>query len=474
MPESSLSDWLSYIEKAHVKNIDMGLGRMQKVLSALNLKYSDTCIVTVAGTNGKGTTCKFIERACFSAGLSIGLYSSPHIQCFNERIKVNEQYANDIDICNAFEVVREAAKTADNGAEISLTYFEYATLCAFVIFAEATLDLWVIEVGLGGRLDASNVIDADIAIITSIGLDHQDYLGDTEDDIAAEKAGIIKANKKVVVGYPNAHQSLLQIANNRSDELLLCGKDFGLKMGQNNTVQAWFSEQLEIGTTCLRTNRGLVDVTEAKMPQQNLATALAALRFIVNHFAIKKPPIKNGADLQANMFSAQNLTFLIARTQLPGRFEIVQQSPMIIVDVAHNKAACELLSQRLKSLLMKRGHGKVHLIIGMLKDKNIEDCIDTLFHLSANWYCVDLPSERGEKAQRFQQYIEKLYKASKLSSNTKDTHANAVKSYEQVKQALSDAIDNYSSDDIILVVGSFVLASEFMLAYKHPNKRKTS
>ena len=208
---TSLSDWLTYIEQAHTKEIDMGLSRTKDLVKRLNIDFTEQFVVTVGGTNGKGTTCALIEQICLHAGLTAGVYSSPHLVDFCERIRLNGNLISQSMLCDIFEQIDNSRKDPVQGL-IDLTYFEFATLAALKAFSNQKVDVLILEVGLGGRLDAVNVIDADVAVITSIGLDHQAWLGDTKEKIAFEKAGIFRTNKPAIIGEETPQQSMLEYA----------------------------------------------------------------------------------------------------------------------------------------------------------------------------------------------------------------------------------------------------------------------
>lgn len=409
---SSLAQWLDYIENTHHKNIDMGLTRSRKVFVDLGVDFSQSCVVTVAGTNGKGTTCRFIEQACLAAGLRVGVYASPHIESFNERIRINGDDVGEADICAAFTTIHSTK------ADTSLTYFEYATLAAFYLFAQQPLDVVIIEVGLGGRLDATNIVDANIGIITSIGLDHQAYLGNTTELIAAEKAGIVKPHQRVVIGYAPVHESIKDIVEFQKVEVLFKGEHFS-----DNSI--YLSEADTVS----------FDISEAKIPQQNVMTAIAGLRCIAKHLGADEPLLVKQSSLQS----------LIQTVNMPGRLQVLSDAPSIVLDVAHNEAAAKLLVHNLQL----KDFNKCHIVIGMLKDKNIESTINELLALKpATWHCIDLPSDRGEKAQRFADY---------LQSQGHSSHC-----YQTFAPALQAAKAAALKNDLILVVGSFVLASQCM------------
>lgn len=422
---SSLAQWLSYIESQHHQNIDMGLARSRKVFIDLGLDFSKQCVVTVAGTNGKGTTCRFIEQACVAAGVSNAVYASPHIVNFNERIRINGEDASDQDICSAFHAVEQAK------GDTTLTYFEYATLAAMYLFHQYNLDVCILEVGLGGRLDATNIVDADIAVITSIGLDHQAYLGNTTELIAAEKAGIIKPHQQVVIGYKPVHDSVIDKIDNEDNIALLAGPDFGHEDINIDGKNYHFS------------------TAKAAIPKQNIMTAIATLSCIAACAELSDKNLANtfmeNALCQPFLLAPKHLQALIEKVNMPGRMQILSTQPLLILDVAHNEAAAQLILKQTQEM----DYNECHIVIGMLKDKNIEATIDVFAQLEPSlWHCVDLPTQRGEKAARFEQHI--------------NTLGQSAVCYASLSAGLKSALDLAKADDLVLVVGSFIVASECM------------
>ncbi|MFW8589355.1 bifunctional tetrahydrofolate synthase/dihydrofolate synthase [Glaciecola sp. 2405UD65-10] len=412
--QASLPQWLAYIENTHHQSIDMGLGRINRVFNELAIDFSKVCVVTVAGTNGKGSTCRFIEQACLKAGLSVGVYSSPHITAFNERIRINGQDLPDESICSAFMAIEKAKQ------DISLTYFEYATLAAFYSFAQAKLDVIVIEVGLGGRLDATNIVDANIGVITSIGLDHQSYLGNTTNDIAREKAGIIKPHQELIIGYAPVHESVLKVIQQHQVNVRYRTIDF-----DDTSLQITEQKRLAF------------DISDAHIPHPNVMTAISAISCIAQYFNKPEPILLNESEMQS----------LINTVSMPGRMQILSENPYIILDVAHNEAAAELVVKKLQQMHFSR----CHIVVGMLSDKNIEATLGVFRQLNVEtWHCTDLPTERGEKAARFAQYLSPLNEQCVCHLSVQD--------------ALNAALETATVNDLILVVGSFIVAQECMKA----------
>lgn len=401
----SLPQWLDYLDQIHPNNIEMGLSRTRDVLQRLQLDFSHSTLITVAGTNGKGSTCAFLEQAALQLQLSVGVYSSPHIHDYRERLRINHQILPAEQHCQAFCRV-EAARD-----DIALTYFEFSTLACLVLLADAGLDWILLEVGLGGRLDATNVLDADIAVITSIDLDHQDWLGDTREKIAIEKAGILREGRLAVIGEPNPPLSLQSQLQKLQCDVLLQGRDFEYQMDTGS----W-------NWRCLNEQR-LNHLPLPGLPMQNISTGLAVLRQL-------------GFSL-----SHQHVSQIITKSALPGRFETLAKQPRIIVDVAHNPQACRYLSEQIQRL----NYTKLFFICAMLADKDIASSLMPLQKLDADWLLSELDTSRTASLPQ-------------LKSALKNTQK--VITFASVKQALLAAKQQANDDDCIVVFGSFYTVAE--------------
>lgn len=404
---SSLSAWLYYLERLHSQAIELGLARVQRVATQLDLLSPAPTVFTVAGTNGKGTTCRTLEAILLAAGLKVGVYSSPHLIRYTERVRIQGQELSEAEHCRAF-----AAVEAGRG-ETSLTYFEFGTLAALQLFKQARLDVVIMEVGLGGRLDATNIVDPDVAVITSIALDHTDWLGDNRESIGREKAGIFRAGKPAVVGEPDMPASIAQVAQSLGAKLYRRG-------------EAWsFSEQGERwqwqGDGTL-----LTDLPMPNVPLANAATALAAL-----HYAALE------VDERAIFTGLQ-------QALLPGRFQIVQQEPMLILDVAHNPHAAGYLASRLAQL--PHNGGKVRAVVGMLADKDIAGTLACLAPEVDEWYCAPLEGPRGASVDLLAQ------------------HLSQPRQFADVATAWRQAMQDAAKQDIVIVCGSFHTVAHVMAA----------
>ncbi|WP_088332262.1 bifunctional tetrahydrofolate synthase/dihydrofolate synthase [Lacimicrobium sp. SS2-24] len=394
-----LSGWLSYLESIHPASIDMGLDRIRLVYERLDLDLHRSQVITVAGTNGKGTTCAMIEQGLMQAGQTTAVYSSPHLLDYRERVRVNHQLLSAQSHCDAFSRVEKAR------GDITLTYFEFGTLAALVLMAEAKPDYLILEVGLGGRLDAVNIIDADIAVITTIGLDHQEYLGTDREQIGVEKAGILRHNKVAVIGEPHPPVALIDVVKHMTTQAYWQGTSFRYQLQADAFV--WQSDSgLEITSRV------------PHIPAPNAATALKVLE-LTEHL------------------SALDVDLLFEQVRVPGRCQLLSRKPDVLVDVAHNTQAVSYLCEQLRL----RHWRKLHLVVGMLKDKDIEGCLNLLRPFEPNWYLADLEGPRAASATTLASYL----------------HENDnISTFDNVKSALAGAKAAADEDDLILVFGSFV------------------
>lgn len=401
---SPLATWLSYLEHLHSKTIDLGLARVSEVAARMAVLKPAPFVFTVAGTNGKGTTCRTLESVLMAAGFKVGVYSSPHLVRYTERVRVQGEELSELAHTTSFAEI-EAAR-----GEISLSYFEFGTLSALWLFQQAQLDVVILEVGLGGRLDATNIVDADVAVVTSIALDHTDWLGPDRESIGREKAGIFRAGKPAVVGEPDMPLTIAEVASEKGAHLLRRGVNWRY----DASAQNWsFSD--ESGT--------LANLPLPLVPMPNAATALAALR--ASGLKVSEQAIRDG----------------IQNAMLPGRFQIISEAPRVILDVAHNPHAAAYLAGRLKTLLKT---GRVLAVIGMLHDKDIAGTLANLQTEVDDWYCAPLEGPRGATAE---QLLE---------------HLPTGKVYTSVAQAWHAAMADARPEDTVLVCGSFHTVAHVM------------
>lgn len=416
MKERTLGEWLAYLEQLHPSAIDMGLERSQKVLARLALGKLAPRVVTVTGTNGKGSTCAFVASMLRAQGLKVGVYSSPHLLRYNERVLIDGQEASDAQLCEAFAAV-EAAR-----GDISLTYFEMGTLAAFWLFHRSGLDAVVLEVGLGGRLDTVNVVDADLALVTSIGVDHVDYLGDTRELVAFEKAGIFRQGKPALCGDLDPPQPLLDKALELAAPLFLRGRDFDLASAESG----WHWR----GTTADGVQVELRDLPLLDLPMENATLALQA-------YLLMGLPWDAGQIRQA-----------LLDTRITGRLDrrmVNWQGKRIelLLDVGHNPHAAEYLARRLSARPLK---GRRLAVFGLLADKDLSGVLEPLQGLVDEWAVAPLQTPRSRPAAELAGALTNL--------------GVAVKSYASVDAALDGQCAQATADDQILLFGSFFCVAE--------------
>lgn len=404
---AALEQWLDYLLSIHPTEIDMGLTRVSKVAQTLGLlDLGQTKIVTVAGTNGKGTTCAMLENILRLSGLTVGVYSSPHMLKYNERVRINGSDVSDSDFVTAFEQI-EAAR-----GDISLTFFEYATLAGLILFKAAQLDVVILEVGLGGRLDATNIIDADISVLTSVDLDHESYLGNTRELVGREKAGIFRRGKPAIVGEPNLPHTVNDVANEVGAILYRVGNEFSYQVHGN----LWdFQGQV----------LKLHDLALPTLPLPNAVTVLAVIE-------------QGWPDITTSIIAEG-----ISTARLTGRLERVSEQPLVLLDVAHNPHAARFLVQQLAPIVVGK---RVFALCGMLKDKDIAGVLPVINPLIDTWYLVSLHGERGA--------------SSAMLRKTLATEAAAFE-FEDISEAWSALKAQINPDDVVIVFGSFYTVAGF-------------
>ncbi len=409
---STANEWLTYIEALHPKSIAMGLDRVQAVAEKLQLKPNFP-IITVAGTNGKGSVCAMLSQVYVEARYRVGSYTSPHLIRYNERVCINNQTISDDDLCNAFAAVEMAR------GDISLTYFEMGTLAAMWHFCHQNLDVCILEVGLGGRLDAVNIFEPTCAIVTTIDLDHMEYLGDTREKIGFEKAGIFRANKLAICGDESPPQSLIDYATQIGAQLALVGRDFQVKKSADSWQYSASDVQLQLPKLGLSGDFQL----------NNAACAVRA----VLHLNQILPT------LQANIHAA------LSEVNLTGRFQQISTNPTIIVDVAHNPHAAKSLAHNLQAAPCA---GRTLAVFAMLRDKDIEGVISELAAHIDVWYAADNHSARGAKASDLQRLL------------IKQDVKSLIQLFADVSAAIDSACKNAAKNDRIIVFGSFYTVAD--------------
>lgn len=419
MSARNLKQWLSYLEQLHPNEIDMGLARVQEVAQHLRLPRVAQKIVTVTGTNGKGSTCALLASLVAGQGLAVGVYSSPHLLRYNERVRINGQEVTDAQLCAAFTAVEEAR------AEVSLTYFEMGTLAAFWLFAQSALDVAILEVGLGGRLDAVNIIDADISVVTSIGVDHKDWLGDTRDSVAYEKSGIFRAERPAVCGDLDPPEKLLTQATLLKTPLVLRGRDFDLGFSEHS----WHWRGLDVQGKPIH----LHDIPLLSLPAENAAVALQV-------YALLDLP-----------WQPQMLIDGLCQASMQGRLQNIDlqwqgRSLHLMLDVAHNPHAAQYLANRLAAQPVK---GRRLAVLGVLDDKDLSGVLDCMQTQIADWAVAPLPTARSCR-------VEYLH-------DTLKSRQAVVTSYASIAEAIEAQCTQANENDQIIVFGSFYTVADAIL-----------
>ena len=406
----TLSDWLAHAERLHTKNIELGLDRVRLVAQRLGLGFACP-VITVAGTNGKGSTCAMLESILMNAGYRTGVYSSPHLVHFEERLRLSgQQVAADL-LLPHFEAV-EAAR-----AEVSLTYFEFTTLAILRCMAAQKLDAVVLEVGLGGRLDAVNIIDPDCAVITSIDLDHMDFLGPDRETIGYEKAGIMRTGRPAIVSDPMPPESVLARAKEIGAELWRFGHDFNVSGDKQQW--GWAGRGRRYSGLAYPALRGANQLI-------NAAGVLAALESLRQKLPITAQAVRVGLGL----------------VELPGRFQIVPGEPTLVLDVAHNAHAVAALAENLDAMGF---YPTTHGVFGVMADKDLAPILARIGPLIDRWYFCDLPTPRAAAAAD----LAAQWRAQNARTDAAEsTHASP-------QAALDAAVAAADPADRIVVFGSF-------------------
>jgi dihydrofolate synthase/folylpolyglutamate synthase len=406
----TLQEWLDWCEQLHPVAIDMGLDRVKTVADRMALRF-DCPVITVAGTNGKGSTCAMLEAVLLQAGYRTGVYTSPHLVHFEERCRLHGESASAEAFAEAFAAV-EAVR-----GDVSLTYFEFSTLAILRLMAQAHLDVAILEVGLGGRLDAVNIIDADCAVITSIDLDHMAILGKDRERIGFEKAGIMRGGRPVIVSDPVPPQSVIDHAASVGAELWLFGRDFNFSGDKQQW--AWAGRDRRYSGMAYPALRGANQLI-------NAAGVLAALEALRQRIPITAQAVRNG----------------LAMVELPGRFQIVPGQPVLVLDVAHNPHSVAALAANLDAMGF---YPTTHAVFGAMADKDLLPMLQKVNPMVDKWYFTDLPLPRAAKAADLQHAWQ--------AQNTRTDVASSAHAHPM--QALQAAIEAADPADRIVVFGSF-------------------
>ncbi len=408
-----LDDWLYHLNHLHNKDIDLGLERIGKVAQTLGLKDSTAKIILLAGTNGKGTTSRFLEAYLIQLGLSVGVFNSPQLRHYNERVRINAQVLSDDVHVNAFTHIESHREG------ISLTEFEFSTLAALHIFSLQALDFVIMEVGMGGREDSTNIVNPSISVITTIDIDHRAFLGNDRQSIGYQKAGIFRSDIPAIVGDFDIPQTVHAYANELGTSMQCANRDFSFTESEHDW--RWQSGELEIEA-----------LVPTSIPLQNVSTALATLQ-----------------QLQVSL-DRDVINQVLSTLVVEGRLQQISDSPRIIVDVAHNPESAGYLARQL-AIFRAQGVTEIIAVVGMLKDKDIEGVLSKVAPEVSSWHLADLSTPRGAKAADLAQALEK--------------HQNSPYScYDSVAKALEKArqkvIEQHWQQQLIIVFGSFYTVAD--------------
>ncbi|HSQ06085.1 MAG TPA: bifunctional tetrahydrofolate synthase/dihydrofolate synthase [Chromatiaceae bacterium] len=406
----TLEDWLAWQSTLNPRRMELGLDRVSQVWSRLGQGHLGYPVITVGGTNGKGSCVAMIESMARAGGYRTACYSSPHLLRYNERIRIGGVPVADADLCGAFERIEQVR------GDTPLTYFEFGTLAALHLFVEAGPDLAVLEVGLGGRLDAVNLVDADASVVTSVGHDHQDWLGDSLEAIASEKAGIFRPNRPAIIGQPDAPERLRREAEGLGAQVMQVGREIGVapEPGGGWTWTGPQGERLVLPAPAMR----------GRVQYHNAAAAIAALRSLRGRLPLPVNALRSG----------------LTRARLPGRFQVIPGDVTWILDVAHNREAAQVLAANLSSFQCP---GRLRAVLAVLADKNPESIAAPLSPLIDTWYLSQSADPRAMPAGRL---------AERLSGALGDTERKIL---PDLPRALDAALGQSAPGDCLLVFGSF-------------------
>ena len=422
---ATLDEWLAWQESLHSKDIKLGLERCRRVKERMALGPLAPTVVTVAGTNGKGSSVAMLASIWRAAGYRIGTYTSPHIHRYNERIRLHGRPVSDEAICTAFAQVEQARD------DIALTYFEFGTLAAFSIFCQQELDIVILEVGLGGRLDAVNIVEPDIALIAAIGIDHVEYLGHTREAIGHEKAGIMRAAKPAVCSDPNVPDSVLRVARDLPTHLDVLGVSF--RYVDEGSTWVWWSGE----TT-------LTDLPKPSLAGEyqlrNASGVVKVIDLLKERLPVSRAEIASG----------------LVSVKLPGRFQRIRGSIELVLDVAHNPQAVNQLVLSLSALPPAR---RTHVLLGMLKDKDHTEIFRLLNSIADSYHLATLTDGRGATS-------ETLHAALKTSASK----SFPASTYDSVLAAYEGVMSQAEQGDRIVALGSFLVVSDVLARVESPAK----
>ena len=407
----TLNKWLKWQEGLHFTAIELGLERCRRVANNMGLLNSSYNVISVAGTNGKGSSIALLDCILRNAGYKVGRYTSPHLLRYNERICINGEQVTDTELCESFDRIDRAR------GDISLTYFEFGTLAALDLFRQHDVQLAILEVGLGGRLDAVNILDADVSLITSIDIDHQEWLGNDRESIAREKAGIFRNLSPAICSDPNPPKSLLDCSKALGTPISLLGRDY--QFSYSDTSWTWRSKDM-----CLE---GLPrPMKYCNFQIQNASGVLMVLANIQDEYPV----------------SIENIKHALGSFRLSGRFQIIPGDIPKILDVAHNRESIKALVENLK---MVSCQGKTHIILGMLKGKEHRQVIKELEVVADSWHFVSIPHERGIEAKKLASEFRAINKSKDVSEYSSMREAlDKIRKLSMPDDRIERTSNNYS------------------------------
>lgn len=420
----TVDKWLALLESRHTQTIQLGLERVGALRAALGPDPEGLVVITVGGTNGKGSTCAMLESILLAEGYRVGCYTSPHLLRYNERVRIDGKDVEDAALVAAFDAVEHAR------GDTPLTYFEHGTLAAWEVFRTKGLDVVILEVGLGGRLDAVNVFDSDCAIVTGVAMDHMDYLGDTREAIGFEKAGIFRAGRPAVFGDPQPPQSLLDHAAAIGTQLWISGRDFGF--GGDRQQWGYWRYAAPQASGAL-TKRGGLAYPSLRGANQllNAAAVMTALDTLRDRIPVSMQAVREGLML----------------VEVPGRFQVLAGRPTVVLDVAHNPQAAGVLSENLAGMSF---HPETAAVLGMFGDKDVEGVVARLRDRVDRWFLADLPGPRGLSADE-------------LAVRVRAAEAKGdIQCFKTPAEAFSAARKSVEEGDRIVVFGSFLTVADVL------------
>lgn len=420
---SSLEGWLALLEARHGARIRLGLDRVQAVLARLAAR-SEAVVISVGGTNGKGSVCAMLESILGAAGFRVGVYTSPHLMRYTERVRIDGREIDEARMVSAFDTVEQARQNVD------LTYFEHGTLAAWDIFCRQALDVIILEVGLGGRLDAVNAIEPDCSIVTSIALDHMDFLGSTREQIGFEKAGIFRSGKPAICGDPQPPASLLAHAAGIGAQLWVSGRDFGFG-GDRQQWGFWRYQDVPARGKLLRRGGLAYPALRGANQLLNASAVLAALELLRERIPVSMQAVRQG----------------LMMVELPGRFQVLPGKPAVVLDVAHNPQAAGVLAENLSNMGF---YPETWAVFGAFGDKDVEGIASLLRNRIDHWLLASLPGPRGLSAEALRARLERA------------GITEAVECFDSPVEAFAAARANAGESDRIVTFGSFVTVGDVL------------